>query len=80
MLKRKNPLSLEQLFQLSWWLLIFAFVTSIIDWYFLDSEYRDYLRIVGIVAFAGYLIGLVANLQSKVKNDEQAEKNQERKK
>lgn len=76
MLKRKNPLSIEQLFQLSWYLLIFAFVTSLIDWYFLDSEYRDYLRILGIVAFAGYLIGLVANLQSKTaKNKETAENN-----
>lgn len=65
MLRRKNPLSIEQLFQLSWWFLIFAAVASAIDWYFLESEYRDYLRMLGIVSFAGYLIGLIAILQSR---------------
>lgn len=72
MLRRKNPLSIQQLFQLSWWFLIFAAVASAIDWYFLDSEYRDYLRMLGIVSFAGYLIGLVAILQSRSAQSKEA--------
>lgn len=80
MLRRKNPLSIEQLFQLSWWFLILAAVGSAIDWYFLDSEYRAYLRMLGIVSFAGYLIGLVAILQSRSKQAKEAsEKNSENK-
>lgn len=69
---KRAPLTLNQLFRLSWWVLVFSFVASMIDWYFLDSEYRDYLRIVGIISFAGYLIGLVANMQSKTQQGKDA--------
>ena len=58
----KTSKNLKLLSNVSLGLLLTAFLFALMDWYFLDEQYKEFIKPIGIIGLVGFGLGVVCTL------------------